>query len=137
MDELSVEETSKDINDCNNYRGITLLCCIGKLFTSILNKRLKDFSILHNVIGESQAGFSHEYSTLDHIFVLKSVIELFKWKKKELFCLFVDYAKAFDSVWREGLWYKLVKSNVRGKTLNVIQSMYANIIISCVMLNNE
>ena len=48
----------------------------------------------------------------------------------------MDYAKAFDSVWTEGLWYKLVKSNVKGKTLNVIQSMYADI-KSCVILNNE
>ena len=48
----------------------------------------------------------------------------------------MDYAEAFDSVWREGLWYKLVKSNVKGKTLNVIQSMCVNI-KSCVMLNNE
>ena len=35
-----------------------------------------------------------------------------------------------------GIWYKLVKSNVKGKTLNVIQSMCVNI-KSCVMLNNE
>ena len=125
-----------DINDCNNYRGITLLSCVGKLFTSVLNERLKEFSDFHNIIGESQAGFRHEYSTLDHIFVLKNVIDLFKWKNKKLFCLFVDYAKAFDSVWREGLWYKLVKSNVKGKILNVIQSMYANI-KSCVLLNDE
>ena len=59
-----------DINDCNNYWWITLLGCIGKLFTSILNERLKEFSNLHNVIGESQAGCRHKYSTLDHIFVL-------------------------------------------------------------------
>ena len=125
-----------DPSDCNNYRGITLLSCLGKLFTSILNERLKEFSNAYDVIGESQAGFRHEYSTLDHIFVLQSIIELFKWKKKKLFCLFVDYAKAFDMVWREGLWYKLVKENVKGKILNVVRSMYENV-KSCVMLNNE
>ncbi len=50
--------------------------------------------------------------------------------------MFVDYAKAFDMVWREGLWYKLAKGNVKGKILNVIQSMYENI-KSCVMLKKE
>lgn len=126
-----------DIKDCNNYRGITLLSCIGKLFTSILNAFLKEYSDTYNVISENQAGFRQEYSTqLDHIFLLKSVIDQFKWKRKKLFCLFVDYTKAFDMIWREGLWYKLVKNNVKGKILAVIKSTYVNV-ISCVMLNQE
>ena len=123
-------------DDCNNYRGITLLSCVGKLFTSILNERLKQYSETYTVINENQAGFREEYSTLDHMFLLKCVIDLYKWKKKKLFCLFVDYSKAFDMVWREGLWYKLVKKNVGGKILNVIKSMYENT-KSCVMLNQE
>ncbi len=57
-------------------------------------------------------------------------------KKRELFCLFIDYEKAFDKVWREGLWYKLVKENIKGKILNVIRNMYDNI-KSCVMLNQD
>lgn len=123
-------------DDCNNYRGITLLSCMGKLFTSILNERLKDYSETFAVINENQAGFRAGYSTLDHMFVLKCIIDLYKWKKKKLFCLFVDYSKAFDMVWREGLWCKLVKSNITGKILNVIKSMYENI-KSCVMLKQE
>ena len=57
-----------DVHDPNNYRGITLLSCIGKLFTSILNERLKEYSTVNHSINENQAGFRHEYSTLDHIF---------------------------------------------------------------------
>ena len=109
---------------------------MGKLFTSILNERLKQYSETYTVINENQAGFREEYSTLDHMFLLKCVIDLCKWKKKKLFCLFVDYSKTFDMVWREGLWYKLVKKNVSGKILNVIKSMYENT-KSCVMLNQE
>ncbi len=80
-------------------------------------------------MGESQAGFRQKYSTLDHKFVFKSVRELFKWRKEKLFCFFIDYAKTFDMVWREGLWYKLVKGNVKGKILNVIQSIYENTVM--------
>lgn len=50
--------------------------------------------------------------------------------------MFVDYKKAFDMVWREGLWYKLVKEKVNGKIFNVIRNMYDNI-RSCVMLNQQ
>ncbi len=70
------------------------------------------------------------------MFLLKCIIDLFKWKKRKLFCLFVDYKKAFDMVWREGLWWKLVRDNVSGKLLKVIHSMYNNI-MSCVMVNQE
>ncbi len=53
-----------------------------------------------------------------------------------MFGLFVDYTKAFDKVWRERLWWKLVRDNGNGKLLKVIHSMYSNI-KSCVMVNQE
>ena len=58
-----------DTQDANNYRGITLLSCMGKLFTSILNERLNDYSNTLALINETQAGFRHGYSTLDHIYI--------------------------------------------------------------------
>ena len=48
-------------------------------------------------------------------------------KGKKLFCLFIDYKKAFDLVWREALWYKLLRSSVNGKILSVIKNMYKGI----------
>ncbi len=125
-----------DPTDTNNYRGITLLSCMGKLFTSVLNDRLNQYSEANCLLNETQAGFRQEYSTLDHMLLLKCIVDLFKWKKRKLFCLFVDYKKAFDMVWREGLWWKLVRDNVNGKLLKVIHSMYSNI-KSCVMVNQE
>ena len=68
-----------------------------------------------------QAGFRKGYSTSDNIYVLKNIIDLFRFKKKKLFCCFVDYKKAFDSIWREALWYKLTKLGIQGKILNVIE----------------
>ncbi len=109
---------------------------MGKLFTSILNDRLNQYLEANHLINETQAGFRKEYSTLDHMFLLKCIIDLFKWKKRKLFCLFVDYKKTFDTVWREGLWWKLIRNNVNGKLLKVIHSMYNNI-KSSVMVNQE
>ena len=79
---------SKD--DANNYRGITLLSCLGKLFTSILNHRLTEFCEKNFTLKEIQAGFRKGYSTPDHIFVLKHFIDLYKSKKKQLFSCFVE-----------------------------------------------
>lgn len=75
---------------------------------------MKQYSDTSHLINETQAGFRQAYSILDHVFLLKCVIDLFKWRKRKLSCLFVDYRKAFDMVWREGLWHKLVRDNVNG-----------------------
>ena len=53
--------------DANNYRGITLLSCLSKLFMSVLNARLNKFCEVNNIILEMQAGFRQGYSTMDHI----------------------------------------------------------------------
>ena len=57
-----------------NYRGISLLDIFGKLYVSVLNKRLTFFSNVFDTISECQAGFRSEYSTIDNAFILKSII---------------------------------------------------------------
>ena len=115
-----------NINDVNNYRGITLLSCIGKLFTSVINTRLYTYLTHMNILGSEQAGFRPNHSTLDHIFALQILTNFYIQDKKQLFCAFVDYSKAFDFVNRTYLWQKLLFANINGKILNVIKNMYKN-----------
>ena len=76
-----------DINDVNNYRGITLLSCIGKLFTSVINARLYDYLTTANLLGSEQVGFRPKHSTLDHIFALQILANYYiNEKKKTLLC---------------------------------------------------
>ncbi len=95
----SLYKNRGDPTDTNNYRGITLLGCMGKMFTSILNDRLNQYSEANCLINETLAGFRQEYSTLYHMFLLKCIVDLFKWKKRKLFSKFVNYKKAFGMVW--------------------------------------
>lgn len=85
---------------------------------------------------ENQAGFRKGYSTIDHVFLLHYLVENLKHQKKKLFCCFVDFSKAFDSVWRVGLWQKLFKNNIKVIFFRVIYNMYQNI-KSCVLFSNE
>lgn len=66
-------------------------------------------------------------STIDNVFVLHSLISHCVNENKKLYSAFIDFKKAFDFVVRDVLWYKLIQSGVRGKILDVIQSMYRNI----------
>ena len=60
-----------------------------------------------------------------------ALIELLKSQKKKLFCCFVDFSSAFDSVWRVGLWQKILAHKVNGKVFRIIFNMYSGI-KSCV-----
>ena len=75
--------------------------------------RLTEYVNRLDVIGPEQAGFRSGFSTNDHIFALKMVIDLYLHTKKRLYDCFVDYAKAFDSVKRVLLWQKLIACQVK------------------------
>ena len=110
-----------------NYRGITLLSTLGKLFTKILNSRLTDWAENYGVYIEAQAGFRSKMGTIDNIFVLHGLITHLINKGRKLYCAFVDFRKAFDFVNRDILWFKLIKLGVRGKILNVMRGMYSSV----------
>ena len=122
--------------DVNNYRGITILSCFGKLFTCILNKRLNLFLETNEILGNEQAGFRKNFSTTDHLFTLYVIIDILLSKKKRLLCAFLDYEKAFDKVDRAFLWLKLMNHNINGRILNVVRNMYSTA-KSCIMTNGE
>ena len=126
-DILPIYKNKGSIKLSENYRPITLLSCLGKLFTSILNNRLNKFVEHYEIISHSQAGFRKGLSTTDNLFILQSLFDISKACKNKLFCAFVDFKQAFDNVWRGGLWYKLQTYNINGKCLNLIKSMYSNI----------
>ena len=113
-----------DACDVNNYRGITLVSCMSKIFTSVLNHRITEFCNSHNVISDCQFGFRRGMSTLDAIFVLMSIVQKYMNENKRLYCVFVDLKKAFDSIYRNALWLKLYRQGIQGKMLRVIKDMY-------------
>ena len=102
--------TEKDYkNEVTNYRGITLLSALGKVFTRILNNRLNSWAETYGVYVEAQSGFHKNMSTIDYIFKLKSLISHFLNRNEYLYCIFIEFAKAFDYVVRDVIWYKLLK----------------------------
>jgi hypothetical protein len=112
---------SGDRDNPSNYRGITISNCLSKLFTKILNNRLLNFVLENNIIVNNQIGFIPKHRTTDHILVLTTMIDTFKSQKKCLFLCFIDLKKAFDTVFREGLVYKLQKLNISSQFINIIR----------------
>ena len=77
----------------SNYRSITLLSCVSKVFTSILCKRvhgITNWDTENFVFSEAQFGFRPGYSTIDAIFTLSSLIRQGKPGQK-FYCAFIDF----------------------------------------------
>ena len=79
------------------------------------------------MISNRQIGFTEGAQTSDHIFLLHTIVEkTIKRNKKRLFCVFVDFKKAYDLVDREKLLKKLQRLGVNGIFFRNIVAMYEN-----------
>ena len=124
-------------SDPSNYRGISINSILGKVFSIVLKNRLEQFVQENTLIDDTQIGFKRNCRTSDHMFVLRTLIDKYVKKlKTPLYVCFVDFKKAYDSVWRQALMYKLLANNVRGVFFNMLQSMYLDNSI-CIKLNNH
>ena len=73
--------------------SITIVCCVAKIYSSILNKRLQKYLETNNILVEEQNGFRTGRSCIDHIFVMCSVLRNRKMMGKDTFLCFIDYKK--------------------------------------------
>ena len=115
-----------DIRDADNYRAIAVGSCLGKLFSSILLHRLINFRQSSCPDPPNQLGFTKHAQTADHLFTLSTIVSKYKQKKRPIYSVFVDFRKAFDSICRQALFYKLATSGITGKFYNSLRHMYAN-----------
>ncbi len=116
---------SGDTHEPGNYRPITLTSTISKLFTYLLNQRLCQWLEISETVSETQFAYKCGYSTMDAIFVFKSVLDKAMCRSPGVYCIFVDFTKAFDSINREILYNKLIEYKVSSRMLRIIINMYS------------
>ena len=110
--------------DPNNYRGISITSCVSKLYSSILNSRLILFLDNNNTINDNQSGFRKKRRTAANLFILKTAIDKYlSSRNKTLYLYFVDFSKAFNRVWRDGLLVKRLRHGVGGKFYGSVKQM--------------
>ncbi|CAH2107216.1 unnamed protein product [Euphydryas editha] len=121
-----------DPADINNYRPISLLPTLCKLFAMCLEKRIEP--TIENNQPVEQAGFRQGYSTTDHIHTLEQVIEKYVEYNQNLYIAYVDYAKAFDSISHKSIWDALEHQNLPYIYINILKDIYRKS-TSCVKLD--
>ena len=111
--------------DCGNYRGISLLSIAGKILARVILNRLIE-SVSEQNLPETQCGFRPNRSTVDMIFTVRQVQEKCVEQNMDLFAVFIDLTKAFDTVNRQALWTILLKLGCPDKFVNIIRQFHDN-----------
>ena len=120
---IAIYKRKGDKAECGNSRGISLLSIGGKVYARLLLLRLIEH-VSENVLPESQCGFRRERSTTDMTFVLRLIQEKCREQHRDLFMVFVDLSKAFDTVDRELLWRVLAKFGCPSKFISTVKAFH-------------
>ena len=111
-----------DLQNCDNWRGITLLSIPSKVFCRVLLGRMQ--TAIDKKLRCEQAGFRKGRGCIDQIFALRNIIEQSLEWNHPLYINFIDFQKAFDSVHRDSLWKILLSYGVPSKIVNMIRVFY-------------
>ena len=112
-----------DRQDCNNYRGITLLSVPGKVLAHLLLMRIRGHLLKYQ--RPEQSGFTPGKSTIDRILALRVLVERRLEFRQDLLAVYVDLKKAFDSVHRETLWDLLRLRGIPPRIIGLLTGLYS------------
>ena len=114
-----------NLQQCHNYRTISLINHASKVMLKILLIRLKPQA--EKIIAEEQAGFRPRRSATEQIFNLRILCERYLQHQQDLFHVFVDFKKAFDRVWHAGLWSTMKLYNTDINLIKVIERLFSKV----------
>ena len=122
---LPLYKNKGDKNDINNYRGISILSPIVKIFERILSKQITNYFNCNQLLYMGQHGFRSDHSceTAVHEIVTECLKNL--EKKRNNLLLFIDFRKAFDLVDRDILLLKLANYGFSNEALNLIRNYFS------------
>ncbi|UYV73175.1 hypothetical protein LAZ67_10002087 [Cordylochernes scorpioides] len=131
---LAILKPGKTSDDPNNYRPISLLCIPYKILERIILNRISP--IIEEYLPIEQAGFRPGRNCAEQTLALTTTIEDGFQKKLKTGAVFVDLTAAYNTVWREGLLYKLSKIINCKNIIKLINNFLTNRKIT-VHLNNK
>ena len=115
-------------NNKDNYRGITLFPTLCKIYEMILLNRLEKFAADNEYFSELQFGFHEGVGCIEASFTLPETINHMLERGSKVFSCFLNVRKAFDTVWIDGLLFKLFSElGINGRMWLVIKDLYTDV----------
>ena len=115
-----------DKHEVSNYRPVSLLSCVGKIFERVVFKYMYNYTVEHNLIYQYQSGFLPNHSTVYQLIEMYDSICKSLEQKQHTCMIFCDISKAFDRVWHRGLIQKLRGYGFKGKFLQWVVNYLHN-----------
>lgn len=122
-------------HDCNNYRQISILNSLSKIFEKIISNRINDFFEKNHLIDNVQFGFRKNRSTEMAILSLTNAINKASNNKDYTMLMSIDLVWAFDNVDHDVLFSKLGSYGLRGPVYDLMVSYLTNR-KQCTQINN-
>ena len=115
-------------NKKDNKRGITLFPTLCKIYEMILLNTLEKCAAQMGFFSEMQFGFQEGVGCTETSFTIIETINHMLERGSKVFSCFLDVRKAFDTVWIDGLLYKLfLELGIKGRIWLAIRSLYTNV----------
>ena len=115
---------SGDLSKTDNYRGISLICIIAKMYNRLILNPIR--SVIDIRLRVNQNGFRPKRSTVAQILTLRRIIEGVKANNIEAVMTFIDFKKAFDSIHRGKMMRILKRYGIPPNLLQAFEMMYTN-----------
>ena len=115
---------SGDLSNTNNYRGISLICIIAKIYNRMILNRIR--CVIDLKLRINQNGFRPKRTTVAQILTLRRIIEGVKENHLPAIITFIDFRKAFDSIHRVKMMRILNAYGIPPNLLRAIERMYTN-----------
>ena len=115
-------------NNKYSYRGITLFPTLCKIYEMVLLNRIEKFAADRGYFSELQFGFREGVGCIEASFTILETINHMLERGSKVFSCFLDVRKAFDTVWTDGLFYKLFNDlGNKGRMWLAIKDLYTDV----------
>ena len=109
-----------------NYRPVSLLSVVSKVFEKLVNKKIVDHLQKCGLFSDFQYGFRSCQSTADLLTVVSDIVARAFNRSRPTRAVVLDISKAFDRVWHAGLLHKLKYYGISGRIFGFISSFLSN-----------
>ena len=123
---IPILKPNKDSSQLTSYRPISLLPCFIKILESMVKERLEWFIEKNEILSSIQHGFRKKRSSIDNLVHLENEIQKYLFVGMKTIVVFIDLAKAYDTLWTKGLIIKLRRIGLQGNILIFLRNYLLN-----------
>ncbi|GIX68917.1 putative RNA-directed DNA polymerase from transposon BS [Caerostris extrusa] len=124
---IPILKKNKDSKQFNSYRPISFTTILGKTMQKLILNRLNWYMEDRNIIVNEQAGFRKIVQHQTRLLTISQIVKDALENRNILTAVYVDFKSAYDAVWREKLYQKLLNAGVCGNIIKWIRSFWTNV----------